>query len=162
MCTVLREEDSNLWTYKYLLKTPLGYLSCYVKCSVLSVVHGKNCIFLGAVVSKLQHVELHYPNTTISLSANKFSHRHSTLSMHDCIAVYSSIDCLCIIKCVCMNVCVCTCIYVTLYYFHYQNTNNVLQWLQGVFLQYLEDWGKSVQDRPGFTALHKGKMCLSP
>jgi len=28
-------------------------------------VHGKNCIFLGAVVSKLQHVELHYPNTTI-------------------------------------------------------------------------------------------------
>ena len=31
-----------------------------------------------------------------------------------------------------------------------------------VFLQYLEDWEKSVLDRPKFTALHKRKMLLSP
>ena len=43
------------------------------------------------------------------------------------------------------------------------NYNNCLmQWLQEVFLGYLTEWEKSVQERPNFTALQKRKMLLSP
>ena len=36
-----------------------------------------------------------------------------------------------------------------------------LQWLQDEFLPYLDQWGKSVEDRPGFTPAQKKRMLIS-
>ncbi len=39
---------------------------------------------------------------------------------------------------------------------------NGIQWLRDVFLKYLDDWEKSVDERPGFTKEQKNLMLLSP
>ena len=39
---------------------------------------------------------------------------------------------------------------------------NMVQWLRNVFLKYLDDWEKSVDERPGFTKEQKNLMLLSP
>ena len=40
-------------------------------------------------------------------------------------------------------------------------SNSLLQWLNDVFLKYLEDWSKEVAQRENFTAAQKQKMMLS-
>lgn len=37
-----------------------------------------------------------------------------------------------------------------------------LQWLRDEFLVYLDEWEKSVNDRPGFSKEEKNLMLLSP
>ena len=37
-----------------------------------------------------------------------------------------------------------------------------LQWLRDVFLPYLDNWEKSVDERPGFSRDEKNRMLLTP
>ena len=39
---------------------------------------------------------------------------------------------------------------------------HIVQWLEEEFLPYLEEWEKSVNNRPGFTKSQKKRMLLSP